>query len=40
METNKTSYVAPEVQVIDVQNESVLCASVTDPWGGNTEFTW
>lgn len=43
---NKNSvYVTPEVKVIDIENEGVLCASeqdvsVANIWEGNTEEEW
>lgn len=42
---NKNSvYVSPEIKAIDIENESVLCASadmaVSNAWDGNTEEEW
>ena len=42
----KSVYVSPEIKAIDIENESVLCAStdsdvtVANIWEGNTEEEW
>ena len=45
MKMNKKAYQSPELEVIGIRAESIICVSgedvtVTNPWEGNTEQDW
>lgn len=40
METSKKHYHTPDIKVLEAPNESIICASVTNPFFGNEEEEW
>ena len=45
MNRKETTYQSPELEVIGIRAESIICVSgedvtVTNPWEGNTEQDW
>lgn len=37
---SKELYCPPEAEVLELQNEGVVCVSGTDPFNGFTELEW
>lgn len=45
MKTKKNEYIAPEVEMVELKDESIICASLEeftmpDPWSGFDEQEW
>lgn len=40
MNNNKVPYEVPEVEIVELKVEGVVCVSSTNPFGDSTEETW